>query len=153
MVFRNHGVHGGLYPAAITSAPALGLTPSFASAARRSLSFSAMSAARMFPLNVATATVLEGTSFIVTFGSVGVGASAALAKRLAGRKNAILYDPSSLALFISTGAVIAMGAACSFLGLAMTPMKPASRMNEFPWSPSNMPFVDWNPVSATTQGA
>jgi hypothetical protein len=55
LVLRNAGVHGGLYPAAIASAPAFVFTPSFSSASRSSRSLSAMSDARMVPLKVTAA--------------------------------------------------------------------------------------------------
>ena len=152
-VLRNHGVHGGLYPAAMTSAFFLVFTPSLASASLSSLSFTEITSALMFPLNVCTATVRAGTSFIVTFASVGTGTWDAFANRDAGRKKAIVKDSSPFPLCISTGAVIAMGDATSFLGVVITPMNEANFMNDFPWSPSNIPFFDVNPVSATTQGA
>eukprot|EP00588_Corethron_pennatum_P000304 CAMPEP_0194281912 /NCGR_PEP_ID=MMETSP0169-20130528/21885_1 /TAXON_ID=218684 /ORGANISM="Corethron pennatum, Strain L29A3" /LENGTH=152 /DNA_ID=CAMNT_0039027097 /DNA_START=90 /DNA_END=548 /DNA_ORIENTATION=- len=146
-VFHHGGVHGGLYPAAIASAPSAVCTPSACSASRSSPSRSAMDAARIVPPKVTTATVRAGTSAIDTCGEVGAGTSAARANRLAGRKNAILKaaPPSppggaAGARLISTGAVIAMGAAPSFSGAAMTPMNFASRMNEPPWSPSIMPL-------------
>ena len=72
----------------------------------------------------------------------GLGASAARENLDAGKKNAILYEEdedASLPGDMSTGAVMEMGAACSFWGFAVTPMNLARRMKEPPWSPSNMP--------------
>ena len=51
-VFRNHGVHGGLYPAADAVAPGAGFTPSLDSSPLSSASFSAMRDWHRFPLNV-----------------------------------------------------------------------------------------------------
>ena len=54
---------------------------------------------------------------------------------------------------IRTGAVMDIAVVVSFWGLAMTPMYFASRMNDPPWSPSNIPFFVAYDVSATTAGA
>ena len=89
-VFRNHGVHGGLYPAADAVAPGAGFTPSLDSSPLSSASFSAMRDWHRFPLNVFAAITRAGTSLIATYGDVGVGASAAFRNRLAGRKKHIL---------------------------------------------------------------
>ena len=100
-----------------------------------------MTATRML-LKVCAATVRAGMSTRRTEGSVGLRTSAARENLDAGKKNAILYEEdedASLPGDMSTGAVMEMGAACSFWGFAVTPMNLAGRMKEPPWSPSNMP--------------
>ena len=54
---------------------------------------------------------------------------------------------------MSTGAVMDIAVVVSFWGFAMTPMYLARRMNDPPWSPSNIPRLVRYDVSATTAGA
>ena len=84
-VFKNHGVHGGLYPAAITSAPSFAATPSASSALRL---LAALGDCRLAQVP-AERVHREGPRGDVPDGHVGVrglGASDAFEKRLAGHE-------------------------------------------------------------------